>query len=39
MQDNKGDAKIAARDFLKKHPDVWHAWVPAEIAAKIDAAK
>ena len=39
MQDNKNDAKIAARDFLKKHPDVWHAWVPAEIAAKIEAAK
>ncbi|RTZ45328.1 ABC transporter permease subunit [Candidimonas sp. SYP-B2681] len=30
-----GDA--AATEFLKEHPKVWHAWMPAEIVANVDA--
>jgi len=28
----------AARDFLRKHPALWNAWVPAEVAAKVKAS-
>ncbi len=33
--DRKVDAKTEARDFLKKHPEVWKKWVPADAGAKI----
>lgn len=29
--------EIAAR-FLRDHPEVWHAWLPADAAARADAA-
>jgi glycine betaine/proline transport system substrate-binding protein len=38
MQDNKGDAAIAARRFLKAHSEIWRAWVPAAIADRVQAA-
>jgi ABC-type proline/glycine betaine transport system substrate-binding protein len=38
MQDNKGDPAIAARQFLKKHPEVWRAWVPAAVADRVQGA-
>ena len=28
----------AAREFLRKHPALWQAWVPAEVAAKVKAS-
>lgn len=28
----------AARNFLRKHPQVWKAWVPAEVAARVEAS-
>jgi glycine betaine/proline transport system substrate-binding protein len=28
----------AARDFLRKHPEVWKRWVPAEVAARVEAS-
>ena len=28
-------AKGAAEHFIKTHPDVWHKWVPTDIAARI----
>ncbi len=30
-----GDA--AATRFLNEHPEIWHAWLPAEAIAKVDA--
>jgi glycine betaine/proline transport system substrate-binding protein len=28
----------AARDFLRKHPEIWTDWVPAEVAARVKAS-
>ena len=28
----------AARDFLRKHPEVWSDWVPAQVAARVKAS-
>ncbi len=28
----------AAREFLRKHPALWQAWVPADVAAKVKAS-
>jgi len=28
----------AASDFLRKHPEVWTDWVPAEVAARVKAS-
>lgn len=37
MQDTKGSADDAARQFLKTRQDVWRAWVSAEVAAGVMA--
>ena len=36
--EHKQDASTAARAFLKAHPDVWHEWVDAAAAQKIEAS-
>jgi len=28
----------AARDFLRKHPEIWTDWVPADVAARVKAS-
>jgi len=28
----------AARDFLRKHPEIWSDWVPAQVAARVKAS-
>lgn len=38
MADAKRDAKAQAPLFLKAHPEVWTAWVPKDVAAKIAAS-
>lgn len=39
MQDNEGaTAGDAAINFLQERDDVWKAWVPADIARKVEAA-
>jgi ABC-type proline/glycine betaine transport system substrate-binding protein len=38
MQDSRGDAARAARTFLRRHGDIWHAWVAPAVAARVDAA-
>jgi len=39
IQDNKGaTAEDAARHFLKTRPDLWKKWVPAEVAARVEAS-
>jgi glycine betaine/proline transport system substrate-binding protein len=30
--------EVAAKAFLKERPEVWHAWVPGDVAARVDAA-
>jgi len=32
------DANDAARDFLATRRDIWSAWVPEDVAARVDAA-
>ncbi len=38
MQDNKASTEDAAQWFLKKYENLWTAWVPADVAAKVKAA-
>ncbi len=38
MQDTGGKAEDGARNFLKTRPELWQAWVPAEVAARVKAA-
>ncbi|MDX1374550.1 MAG: ABC transporter substrate-binding protein [Burkholderiales bacterium] len=28
----------AAREFLRRHPEVWKGWVPEEVAARVEAS-
>ena len=35
MTEHKVDAQTEAAKFLKEHPDMWKAWVPADVAAKV----
>jgi len=37
MQDTKGSAADAAHYFLRMHEDLWRAWVPADVAARVKA--
>lgn len=37
MQQTKGTADDAARNFLKTREDVWGAWVPPAVAARVKA--
>ncbi|MCW5773721.1 MAG: ABC transporter substrate-binding protein [Rhodospirillaceae bacterium] len=39
LQEHKGaKARDAAVDFLRKKPDVWRAWVPADVYERVSAA-
>jgi len=37
MAENQRDARSQARAFLAERPDLWRAWVPADVAARIAA--
>ncbi|WP_439849766.1 ABC transporter substrate-binding protein [Pseudomonas syringae] len=32
------DPKVVAQAFLKQHPEVWKAWLPADVATKVSAS-
>ncbi len=36
--ENKADAEETAENFLRTHQDVWKAWVPADVAEKVEAS-
>ncbi len=38
MTDNQATGEEGAKHFLKENPDLWTAWVPADVAEKIKAA-
>lgn len=38
QEDNKAEPAHAAGYFAVTYPEVWKAWVPAEVAAKVSAA-
>ncbi len=38
MQDNDAEVEEAAVHFLKNYADVWTQWVPAEVAARVQAS-
>ncbi|RMF13304.1 MAG: ABC transporter substrate-binding protein [Gammaproteobacteria bacterium] len=38
MEENQADGEIAAMHFLETYPDMWKAWVPAEVARKVEDA-
>lgn len=38
MQENNEKPDGAAMHFLKSKPDVWKAWVPADVAARVESA-
>ena len=38
MADEQASGADAAVEFLKTQGDVWKAWVPADVAAKVEAA-
>ncbi len=38
MAKERIDSPKLAKAFLKEHPEVWHSWVSADAAKKIDAA-
>ncbi len=38
MQENEETPEDAAIYFLKQKPGIWKAWVPEDIAKKVEAA-
>lgn len=38
MNEQRQQPSAAAQAFLKAHPAIWHAWLPTEVAAKVEAA-
>jgi len=38
MQENEASPEEAAEAFLQANPDIWSAWVPAEVAERVNAA-
>jgi len=38
MEDNQADGEEAMIHFLTEYPDIWHPWVSAEVAKKVEAA-
>ncbi|MBF8780314.1 ABC transporter substrate-binding protein [Pseudomonas fulva] len=39
MSEKRQPASEAARHFLRQHPEVWKAWLPDQVAAKVEAAR
>jgi glycine betaine/proline transport system substrate-binding protein len=37
MTETRMDGEAMAERFLREHPEVWHAWVPPEVARRINA--
>lgn len=37
MSDNQASGQDGAKHFLKTRPDLWKAWVAADVAAKVEA--
>ena len=37
MSEKKLDPHAVAQTFLKEHPEIWTAWVPADVAKKVTA--
>src|SRR5260370_857523 len=38
MTSRKIDGSTMARQFLRDHPDMWKAWLPNDVAQKVQAA-
>lgn len=38
MADEQAGGEDAAIEFLSRHGDLWKSWVPADVAAKVEAA-
>lgn len=38
MTETRMGGEAMADRFLREHPKVWHAWLPAQAAARVDAA-
>ncbi|RMP49463.1 hypothetical protein ALQ20_200017 [Pseudomonas syringae pv. atrofaciens] len=38
MSEKHEDASVAAARFLKQHPEVWKAWLPADVVAKVSSS-
>ncbi|MFB4391888.1 MULTISPECIES: ABC transporter substrate-binding protein [unclassified Pseudomonas] len=38
MSETRQDPREAALVFLREHPEIWKAWVPDEVAAKVAAS-
>lgn len=38
MNQNQSDSDKAAVYFLQKYPDIWKAWLPSDVAAKVEQA-
>ena len=38
MTSKKIDGQTMAKQFLQQHPEMWKAWVPADVAQKVQAA-
>ena len=38
MSEKRLQPRAVARAFLREHPAVWQAWVPAQVAAKVSGS-
>ncbi|MDB6141424.1 MAG: glycine betaine transporter substrate-binding protein [Pseudomonas sp.] len=38
MSEKRLEPSAVAKSFLREHPEVWNAWVPAEVAKKVTAS-
>src|SRR5690606_13229000 len=38
MSETRTGGEAMADQFLREHPEIWHAWLPAEVAARVNAA-
>jgi len=38
MSEKRLEPKAVAQAFLKEHPEVWKAWVPADVATKVSSS-
>jgi glycine betaine/proline transport system substrate-binding protein len=38
MSEKRQEPDAVAKTFLKDHPEIWKAWVPADVAEKVSAA-
>ncbi|MDX1654893.1 MAG: glycine betaine ABC transporter substrate-binding protein, partial [Candidatus Competibacteraceae bacterium] len=36
MQDNEASEQEAALHFLRTRPEIWHNWVPEEVARRVE---